>query len=84
MAIKNRVSKKPLSVDPKATPLLLNEEQTAGEIGVSVSYLRKSRSTGVLKHKTPAPPHIKVGGRVFYRRPDIKVWYDDLRPQKNI
>ena len=66
MTIKKRITKKTLKIDRNAMPLLLNEKQAADMIGVSVSYLRKSRSKGVLKHSTPPPLHVNVEGRVFY------------------
>lgn len=44
------------------TPLMLKELEAAKYIGVSVSYLRKARCQGALRHETPAPPFVRVDG----------------------
>ena len=58
--------------------LLLDEKQAARYLGVSLSYLRKSRSEGAPGDRTPAPPFVRVGGRCLYRRSDLDMWVNDL------
>jgi hypothetical protein len=65
-------------------PLMLDEAKAASALGVSVSYLRKARCEGLLKHRTPAPPFVAVGGRRYYRTSDLKSWVDNLIPQQVI
>jgi hypothetical protein len=65
-------------------PLMLDENNAASALGVSVSYLRKARCEGLLKHRTPAPPFVAVGGRRYYRTTDLKSWVDNLVPQQVI
>jgi hypothetical protein len=57
-----------------STPLLLSDKDAAAFIGVSTSYLRKSRCDGVIANRTQAPPFVRVGGRVLYRRSDLVAW----------
>ena len=63
---KKRAAKNPQKIKIEEKPMLLGEEQAAYIAGVSLSYLRKSRCQGVLKHSTPPPPFVRVGKRVFY------------------
>jgi hypothetical protein len=62
--------------------LLLDEKQAARFLGVSLSYLRKSRSEGTPGGRTPAPPFVRVDGRVYYRRTDLEVWANELESQR--
>jgi hypothetical protein len=62
--------------------LLLDEKQTARFLGVSLSYLRKSRSEGTPGARTPAPIFVRVEGRVYYRRADLEDWVNDLESQR--
>lgn len=62
--------------------LLLDEKQTARYVGVSLSYLRKSRSEGAPGNRTPAPLFVRVGGRVFYKRTDLETWVAELESQR--
>ena len=65
-------------------PLMLREKSAAKLIGVSISFLRKSRSQGALKHQTPAPPYVSVGGCVFYRVDDLVAWVTNLTSKRVI
>jgi hypothetical protein len=78
--IETRITMLPPSVDWAKLPKLLNESQAAAAVNVSLSYLRKSRCEGLreLKGKTPPPPFVKVGGRVYYRTSDLERWVDGL------
>ena len=73
----------PLAVDEKieskiTEPLLLDEKRAAEYLGVSLSYLRKSRSEGSPGNRTPPPPFVKIDGRVFYRCSDLDQWVAGL------
>jgi hypothetical protein len=78
MIIQTRSTDNFRAVDWDALPLLLDEKRTARVLGVSLSFLRKSRSEGTRFERTPAPPFVYVGGRVYYRLGDLKDWVDDL------
>ena len=54
--------------------LLLTVKQAAKYLGVSVSFLDKARSEGAPGDRTQAPPFVRVGGRVYYRRADLETW----------
>jgi hypothetical protein len=62
----------------KQLPLLLDEKKAAEFMGVSLSYLRRGRSQGTTGHRTPTPPFVELGGRVYYRRADLEAWVDGL------
>ena len=67
--------KNPPEVDFTKMPLLLNEKQAAQVLGVSASYLAKSRMEGRRKNRTPAPDFIRVdGGGIRYHIDDLKQW----------
>jgi hypothetical protein len=84
MTVSSRVMETPTVVEWDKLPLMLDETRAASALGVSVSYLRKARCEGVLKHRTPAPPFVPVGGRRYYRTTDLKAWVDNLVPQQVI
>lgn len=84
MTIKKRVVKQPPALERESLPLLLDESRTAKVLGVSLSYLRKSRCEGTRQDRTPAPPFVCVGGRRYYRTEDLQAWVDGLIPQQVI
>jgi hypothetical protein len=59
-------------------PVLVSEKIIAKRFGLSLSYLRKSRSEGVRFGRTPPPPYIRVEGRIFYSLEDVNEWYAGL------
>ena len=72
-------------------PLMLGEAQAAAVLGVSVSFLRKSRCEGckritleTVNEEESAPPFVKIGGRVFYRTFDLKEWVYSLAARRVI
>lgn len=65
-------------------PFLLDEKAAAKSLGVSISFLRKSRSEGCRKSRTPAPPFVAIGGRRYYKKSDLKIWADSLRSQRSV
>ena len=69
-----------LSVDKKkdSGPKLIDTKEAAEYIGMSPSFLSQSRMTGPLKNRTPAPPYVKIGKSVMYRRSDLDAWLDSL------
>ena len=80
-SIRNR-SSLPKLHDGLPLPLgdrLFDEQQAAACLGVSVSYLRKSRSEGAHHQRTPAPPFVRVEGRIYYRHSALVVWLSGLR-----
>jgi hypothetical protein len=65
-------------------PVLLSEKRAAAWLGVSISFLRKSRSTGAIGNRTPAPKFVSIGGRRLYKLADLKAWSDGLESQSII
>jgi len=62
-----------------ATPMgrrLLTEKEAAEYIGVSVSFLRKSRCSGTLPGHTVAPRFVKSARMVRYDLEDLNNWID--------
>ena len=62
-------------------PLMLDEARAAAVLGMSVSFLRKSRCEGCKKvtldtvnDEETAPPFVKIGGRVKYPTRDLQEW----------
>jgi hypothetical protein len=85
MTVRSYTEQQPLAcVEWNTLPLMLDEKVASRVIGVSVSYLRKARCNGVLKHQTPAPPFVSVGGRRYYRTVDLRAWVDALAPRQVI
>ena len=70
------------SVILNSLPLLLDEKAAAQYLGVSVSYLRKSRSEGSPGKRTPAPTFVRVDGRVYYKVAALTTWADGLESQR--
>jgi hypothetical protein len=63
-------------------PALLGEREVAAITGLSVSFLRKSRSEGHVGQRTRAPDFVAVGRRRLYRTTDVQKWVDSLKPQE--
>lgn len=76
--ISQRIKDNPHPTDTTGLPLLLTEHQAAELLGVSLSYLRKARSEGTRKDRTPAPQHVKVNGRCLYPLKACRDWVDGL------
>ena len=84
MTIKNRIATLPPIIEWDSFPLLLSEKEAASALGVSISFLRKSRCEGALKGRTPVPPFVCVRGRRYYRSVDLNRWVDNLPTQQVI
>jgi hypothetical protein len=80
----NSLQNRELPQIPSDLPLMVNDVTAAKILGVSISYLRKSRSTGTIGHRTPPPPFVKVDGRRFYRVADLKTWAETLEAREVI
>ena len=80
MTIRNRIAENPPAVGSASTetPLLLCEKLAAKRLGVSLSYLRKARCEGTVGDRTPAPPFVRIGGRVLYPAEDLRMWVKEL------
>ena len=83
--------KLPPVVNWDALPLLLDEFGAAAALGVSISFLRKSRCEGckrpsleTINNEKNAPPFVKVGGRVKYPSKDLREWVDGLTRKRVI
>jgi hypothetical protein len=63
---------------------MVNDVTAAEILGISDSYLKKSRSTGVVGHRTPPPKFVKVDGRRLYRVADLKAWVEQLESRDTI
>ena len=68
--------------DATTMPLLLSKKQAARYLGVSPSFLDKARSEGAPGDRSPGPPFVRVGGRVFYRPPELDAWVDGLEARR--
>jgi len=91
MTVKNRMEKQPPAINWQTLPLLLDEIEAALVLGVSVSFLRKSRCEGckrptleTVNDEENAPPFVKVGGRVKYPSKDLREWADTLQRKRVI
>jgi len=54
--------------------LLLTTEETADMIGMSAHWLERDRWSGEGK----APPYVKLGRKVRYKRSDVMKWLESL------
>ena len=55
-------------------PELFDEGPAAEYIGMSIAFMRASRSRGTVGNSTPAPPYLKLGRAVKYSRADLDAW----------
>ena len=67
----------------KVTPAALDEKDAGIYIGMSVSFLRKSRMEGDRKRRTPGPPYVRVGRTIRYLIRDLDAWLDQHRVRGN-
>ena len=85
MTISTRISRQPPDISNWDTlPALVNDRDAAKLLGLSVSFLRKSRCDGPIYDRTIAPQHIALGGRRLYRVSDLRLWVENLVPQDAI
>ena len=78
---KDLVEPKP-SEQVRMLPLMFDEKAAAEYAGISLSYLRKSRSDGSPGGRTPAPPFVKIGKRCLYRKSDLDSWVLGLQAHR--
>ncbi len=84
MTIRRRISEAPPQIGVNSTPLLVDEKQASKILGVSLSFLRKGRSEGSVRNRTPAPKFVSVGGRCYYRVSDLENWVASLESREVI
>jgi hypothetical protein len=84
MTIANRIANQAPDLSDSKAPLMFKEKEAAERLGVSLSYLRKSRCEGTRKRKTPAPPFVRIDHSIYYRLTDLQDWVDKLVPQQVI
>ncbi len=96
MTVKNRLAKNPPTIDIGNMPLLLDETRAAEILGMSVSYLRKSRCEGEKNpekirsernsiYDNPAPPFVVVNkNTIRYRKVDLYQWVKNLKQRTTI
>ena len=61
------------------THRLLTDPDAAKYIGMSVAFLRRSRSEGRRANHTPGPPFIKIGRAIRYTVADLDAWLEKHR-----
>ncbi len=61
---------------------LLRDPEAAKILGTTAVRLRNARVTGMLGD-VPAPPFVKLGRAVRYRRSDLEAWIENLRTYQN-
>ena len=66
------------ALDIEGSPLLVDEKRAAQLLGVSLSYLRKSRCEGQRGQRMKAPKFVCVGCRRLYRATDLRDWIENL------
>jgi hypothetical protein len=84
------MDKLPTAVEWDKLPLMLDETKAAAVLGMSVSFLRKSRCEGCKKvtietanDEETTPPFVKIGGRVKYPTRDLREWAESL-PRRRV
>lgn len=60
---------------------VLSESEAARYIGMSASFLRKARTEGDRRNRTPGPAWLKTGRSVGYLREDLDAWLRAHRVQ---
>ena len=84
MTIAKRIANRTPDLGKGNAPLLIKEKEAAERLGVSLSYLRKSRCEGTRGRKTPAPPFVRIEDSIYYRLADLNAWVDGLISQQVI
>lgn len=52
----------------------IEEAEAAAYIGMSIAYLRAGRLQGMVGHRTPPPPYLKIGHSVRYEPDALDAW----------
>lgn len=91
MTVKKRITDNPPTIDINSLPMLLKESEASKLMGVSISYLRKSRCEGTKKpdeilsangniYDNPAPPFVRLNkNTIRYRTADVLSWVNSLK-----
>ena len=48
-------------------------------IGMSASFLKRSRMEGTVGDRTPAPPFYRIGRAIRYHQDDLQKWMEVFR-----
>jgi hypothetical protein len=95
--LKQRAQNQPMD-EPSSTPstgrvelpALLSEKEAAAYLGVSLGYLRRARTEGVIGRRTPGPRFIRIqgdvrggrnAGRILYPKSELDEWLAALKRQ---
>jgi hypothetical protein len=91
MTAQSGIEKTQPAIEWDKLPLMVNGSNAAAILGVSVSFLRKSRCEGCKKvtletvnDEETAPPFVKIGGRVKYPTNDLREWAAGLTRKRVI
>ena len=84
MTVAKRIASHTPNLGDGNTPLLIKEKEAAECLGVSLSYLRKSRCEGTRKRRTPAPPFVRIDDSIYYRLADLDAWVEGMVSQQVI
>ena len=66
----------------KTTSLAISAKQAAAYLGTTTDNLKRSRCEGRLWGRE-APPFIKAGARVLYKRSSLSKWFDEFQEFNN-
>jgi predicted DNA-binding transcriptional regulator AlpA len=58
---------------------ILKEQEAAGYLSMSCSFLRQGRMNGDRERRTPTPPYLKIGRSVRYLKEDLDSWLKQFR-----
>lgn len=58
---------------------VFKEDEAAGYICMSRSYLSQDRNYGTLAKRTPGPKYIKIGRSIRYLKDDLDSWLEQQR-----
>ena len=78
-----RVADRPMAVeqitaDLAHLPLLLKDTDIAKILRIPTATLRKARCSGAIRGASDFPPHVRIGGRIFYKKASLISWLDSL------
>lgn len=57
----------------------LTTQEAAQMIGMSASFLKRSRMEGTVGDRTPAPPFYRIGRAIRYHQDDLQKWMEVFR-----
>jgi len=57
----------------------MSESEACHYIGMSRSFLARTRMEGDRKNRTPGPKYLKIGKSIRYDKSDLDAWIDSNR-----